>query len=205
MHDAANVSSCQTQPLSPSQRHRLRCSSHPPIHRCSPCPASRSTSSGSGVVSGGWTSANVSHYRHSLVFLATSVLLNIPPPGPFPPSPLGTTLLHQRQRRKRHTLTSSPAIAYQANISQLPNTMAALCRRCRSSHISLLRAPRASSPVRRASPPTLLPCPTPPPLLPLVVVEAALPPLVPEADDALPRGAKPEKDAPPRPLLECEE
>ncbi len=59
---AANVSSCPTQPLFPSQHRRLRCSSRPPIHRCSPCPASRSTSSGSGVVFGGWTSANVSHH-----------------------------------------------------------------------------------------------------------------------------------------------
>ncbi len=66
---AANVSSCPTQPLFPSQHRRLRCSSRPPIHRCSPCPASRSASSGSGVVSGGWTSANVSHHPATLILL----------------------------------------------------------------------------------------------------------------------------------------
>lgn len=131
-----------------------------------------------------------------------------PPPPPPPPLPPNNHI-QSKTKRKNHTLTSSPAIAYQASISQLPSTMAALCRRCWSSHISLLRAPRASSPVRRASSPALLPCPasaaTLPPLRPLTVVEAALPPPMPEAGDALPRGAKPEKAEPPRPLLEGEE
>lgn len=77
-HGGANVSSSQTQPLCPSQHPRLRCSSHPPIRRCSPCPVYRSTSFGSGVVFGGWTSADVSHEHHALDTSTTLLLLNVP-------------------------------------------------------------------------------------------------------------------------------
>lgn len=107
-----------------------------------------------------------------------------------------------QENRKRGTLTSSPATAYQASISQLLSTIAALWRRCRSSHISLLRAPRASSPVKRASPfafrPSLDTTAELPPLLPfpapmIALPEAGLPPLLLEADEEVPRGGKPEE------------